>query len=113
MNIFEKFFKSNDPAEAEGTNQGGENRAEGAEMGWKGNWAAGERPEGYVRTTARYQKLKQRGFSTTRALGPEFVQAHNENMRRAFSGTLTGEELKELLDNNRRLNEAMDEFEKM
>jgi hypothetical protein len=80
---------------------------------WRGNWQNGERPEGYKAADERYAGLKSKGFSATENLGQDFVTKYNELMTKARSGTeLSGEELRQLQENNSRFHTAMDEFEK-
>lgn len=80
-------------------------------QGWSGNWAEGERPQGYISTTERLRELSEKGFSPQKALGTPFSLRYLELMEKAKTGALEPDETEEFLDRNKTLIASMDEFE--
>ncbi len=80
--------------------------------GWQGNWAAGERPEGYVKTTERYRSLRNQGYRASVDLGEKFIEEYRALIKKAQEEGLSGIELSKLLEKNNFFIKAMEDYEK-
>jgi hypothetical protein len=79
--------------------------------GWYGDWALGERPEGFINSDEQYRYLREQGYRATEALGEDFVKRSNILLQKAKYEGLNKEELDEFLENNRQFLTSMDQYE--
>ncbi|MDD5050945.1 MAG: hypothetical protein PHV93_04405 [Candidatus Pacebacteria bacterium] len=102
--MFEKWFGAKTEA-SEKTDHSAE------DIVWSGNWKENP-PEGYVSTSDRYEALKAKGFDIKAVLGGKYVGEYKLRRTAAeMDGFLSRENLDKLLEMNRTVIKAMDDFE--
>ncbi len=81
-------------------------------VGWEGDWGMGERPEGYEDIEPLFESAKKRGFNVHQALGEDFLTSYIHMVNAAEKGSLTTNELSELLAKNTQFYEALLSFKR-
>ncbi len=85
--------------------------------GWKGDWRAGGRPEGYKSITDQRERLEKGGFKLEKGLlqngwvTKDFQEMARLTRKAMAQGLLTVEETDQLLQYNQEMVWAMDDFE--